>query len=394
MSTNNHVFQIIPTKGNLAPLTAGSTLDDLAIGQIGVFDDKTGLAIDGTSKVNDIFLAVGVDSDGDTVKDSIVTSAGQKIQLVNTRAYTFRAHTAAAPMIFELSDYKARCETDYALKIEFRNQEIYRGQGYNQFTHTYSVRTACCDSCESCEIEDCNELGKLLLEAINADPKGLVIAEPIDPVLNTVIPDVDAFIATHKDVNTDDDPDNDVCMKIRVTSVPIAINKYCSINLKHYHPRQTVLIPSLQEGFYCAGTLTTTQQPAFEEGAGYDLQQKEYQAGGWNGKSGPYRLQTNTGTAKAEIEYLVDKTITYDQFMIAYDQFSVAGWGEHLNNLATIIAVPETDTITSAGLATILDLLLNPLGFDNLTDDVAIADVDPTVVEKTEDATPATDGIA
>ena len=398
MSRNNDVFQILVTKGNEPVLPADSKLEDLKPGQIGVFNSNTNLSIDGSSPVKEFFLAVGVDRDGDGVTEAINTSAGQVIQTRNVRFYDFRPHTAPKPMILELSDYKANCDTDYAVRLEFRNQEIYRRQGYNQFTHTYAVRTACCEDCADCPSGDMNEITKLMMEAMNTDEYGLVTAEAIavdaltiathgtsaDYAVGAVIPleEFDAIIAFNA-VQPDDT--TKVSTKIRMTTNAVAVNNFCSINLKYYHPRQTVIIPSLVEGFNCTGKATITQEAAFEEGSGYDVKQKEYHAGGWNGKPGPYRVSTATGLSKEEFEYFADPKVKYDQLALTYDQFSVGGWQEYLNHLATEIAIPADETTTRDSLVAVLDAIVGPSGFDALSDDAASADVDPTVTEATSD---------
>lgn len=474
MSTNNDVFNVLVTTGDQAVAEKGSDLDALAVGQIGVFNRDTNLAIDGTEQIKDFFIAVGVDKDGDTVKDDIAVSAGQMIQKRNIKEYTFRPHTPALPMIVELTDYLASCDTDYAVRLEFRNQEVYRRQGYNQYSKAYTVRTACCEGCEDCPSGDCQELANLLVTDINNDADDLVLAElfvnqgsieitgePTGDGNITVTANGESQIVAILDADdaagvatkiaaafasstvnlavadgafvyfyplgnsvsnptgtvTYDDTDTTgatadvvnstsvvvtseelaalegVCPGIRMTTKPLAVRNFCNINLKYYHPRQTAIVPALVEGFDCNGTLTTTQEPRMEEGNGYDIKQKEYHAGGWEGNPGPYRVSQATGTA-FNITYLADQTVEYDQFMLAYDQFSVSGWQEHLNNLATIIAIPATDTTTRDALAAILDNLVAPLGLDALADDAAAADVDPANVEATEDKTTDTDGIA
>ena len=49
MSTNNKVFQVLVAKADSAILAAGNTVDDLAVGQIGIFDAETNLSIDKTA---------------------------------------------------------------------------------------------------------------------------------------------------------------------------------------------------------------------------------------------------------------------------------------------------------------------------------------------------------
>lgn len=393
MSRNNDVFKVLVTSGNQAVLAAGSGPDALAIGQIGVFDADTGVSVDATSTPKEFYLAVGVDDDGDAVMDNIEKSAGQKIQRLNTRFYSFRPHTAPQPMIVDVTGYEnAKCDDDYTLRLEFRNQEIYRRQGFNQYTKPYAFRTPCCAG-DATEV-DGNEITKLLVEAINADVDGLVTAVAVArQALTAVTHGVAADLAEGDEVSDADmdaiiaynaaNAGSEVYTDTRITTIPVAINKFCSVNLKYYHPRQTVIIPSLVTGFGCIGSTEIVQEAAMEEGNGYDVQQKEYKSSGWNG-TGPYVLSEATGTAKY-VEYRADKAVKYDQVIVEYDQFSVGGWQEYLNNLSTIVAVPATDTATRDGLVAVLDAFLTPLGFDALADDAALADTDPAVVEPTTD---------
>ena len=157
MSKNNDVSRILVTGAAVAPAGVGTDLDALATGQIGVYDSDTNLAIDvaGAANAREYFLAVKLAS------GSIATSSGQKIQRNQISEYSFRPHTASQPMILQLSNYTANCDTDYAFRLEFRNQESYRRIGYNQFTKTYTVRTNCCDDCDTCPTGDSNEISLL-----------------------------------------------------------------------------------------------------------------------------------------------------------------------------------------------------------------------------------------
>ena len=404
MSINNDVFSVLVTKGDQALPAVGTELSALLPDQIGAFDANTNLAIDGSVPVREFFLAVGLDRDADGAIDDVNKSAGQLIQKRNISFLDYKPHTAGQPQIMELTGYKASCDSDYALKLEFRNQEIYRLQGTNQFTHTYAIKTACCDACETCGTGNCNEITKLMKEAINLDSTGLASAEAIatealtnathgtsvDYAIGKVIIDADLEIL----VAFNNDPANvdaQVCTGLRITSSPLKVNNYCSINLKYFKPRETVILASLTEGFNCNGSITTTQNVAFEQGLGYDIQRKEYVANGWKGEV--YRTSGTTHTA-INVEYFANKTIAYDQFALTYTQSSVAGWKKHLNNLATVIAIPATDKVTRNAMAALLNGL-TPDGFDSLVDDVATSNVDPLVVESVDDLDDhETDGIA
>lgn len=386
MSTNNKVFQVLVTKGNVAPLAKDLPLTSLAVGQIGAFDHSTNLSIDGTAPVKDFYLAVGVDKTGDGTMDDINTSAGQVIQKENVRDLTFRPHTPSAPQIFEITDYTANCETDYTVRFEMRNMQVYMRQGYNQFSKAFSVRTACCGCNVDCPSGSAVELTKLLFHAMNKDADGLFKVEAITGPAGTVITDIDAFAA---------DVDNvDATPGLRITVNGLAVNNFTNVNTSYYNPRQTVIIPSLTGGFDCTGKITVTQQAVAEEGSGYDIKQKEYFAGGWNGRPGPYRVSPATGLAKENFMYFTDASVKYDQFNLVYDQFSTAGWLEYLNNLSTLIAVPQADTVTRNGLGTLLDTLLSGRGFEPLADDASTAVANPATVEKTSSKGKAKDGIA
>jgi hypothetical protein len=395
MSINNDVFTVIVSTGNAALIAAGNPISALAVNQMGFFDAKTNLSI--TTPAREFFIAIGKDTTGGAVVNEIKTSAGQKIQKENIRALSFREHSASQPMIVKVADYAADCDSDYTIRVEFRNQEIYRRQGYNQFTKAYSVRTACCEDCATCPSGDANEITSLLIAEIAIQEDGLLTTNPIarqDMTIAThgvaadysagdviLVADLAVMIAFNA-VQTDDTLK--VYSDIELTSTELAIKAFCAINVAYFKPRQTKLIISLVDGFGCSGAVSTTQDLAYEEGNGYDVQQKEYHAGGWDNNPGPYRVNVSTGLARA-INYDAVVSEQYDQFALTYDQFSVAGWGENLNNLATLVAIPATSTVTRDSFATILDAITSGLGFDPLADDAAAADVDPAVVVPTTD---------
>ena len=329
-------------------------------------------------------------------------SAGSHVQGKNIAFYSFRPYTPGRPMKVLLKDYVANCETEYGVKLELRNQEIYRTQGYNQFTKTYTMKTSCCDGCEpTCPSGDANEITKQLFINISNDPSGLVKANikpragatlpagvTVDAQGNLTLAQVDTIMAANA---AQTDPAKYVYTDLEIETVSQTIQDFCSVSLNYMYPRQTVAILTKVGDFKCSGTVTTTQTAVFEEGAGIDVKQLEYQAKGWT--ESPYRVSTVNGVADNRI-YITDASAKYDVFALTYDQFSLGGWLEYFHNQASIIAIPTADTITRNGLASILDRVAVPQGFDGLTDDAVVANVSTTVVERTTDKTFATDGIA
>ena len=403
MSRNNDVFHLLVTKGNQAVLAKDKKVTELLPGQIGIFNYDTNLSFDATvtAAPKNFYLAVGIDAGNGTTGD-IMKSAGSHVQGKNIAFYSFRPYTPGRPMKVLLKDYVANCETEYGVKLELRNQEIYRTQGYNQFTKTYMMKTSCCDGCEpTCPSGDANEITKQLYINISNDPSGLVKAN-IKPRAGAVLPSgvtvdangnltlaqVDTIMAANA---AQTDPAKYVYTDLEIETVPQTIQDFSAVSLNYMYPRQTVAILTKVGDFKCSGTVATTQTAVFEEGAGIDVKQLEYKAKGWT--ESPYRVSTVNGVADSRI-FVTDANAKYDVFALTYDQFSLGGWLEYFHNQASVIAIPTADTVTRNGVAAILDKVAIAQGFEALADDAAAAVVDSTVIEKTTDKTVATDGIS
>lgn len=488
MATTNPVYQVLVTTGDQAILGIGLRESALAVGQLGIFNFHTGLSVSAASPVGDlkdVYFAVGLNklgSGGGATLEDINKSAGQMIQVRNAKSLTIKGYLAALPKIVDINGISAvRCETDYSIKIEFRNSAVYARNGYNGLVKTFNFRSGCCaDQCTDCGTGDCNEVITGLVNNINADTDALVTAsyivnaitatvaaEPTATGNLTVTVGSTAYIVAIVDADTvttaaakiaaqintqTDSPyratsalgvitiypkantggatttlvyttplagltitpivaatptaiadiaafnlaNPGVCPSIRLTSNALATKSFSNgINVMYDKNRTTDMIVSLvavdsNSGFHCSGgTITNIQDAREEDGEGYDLQQLEYFAGGWNGKPGPYRASTSTGLARNGYEYYAAKGSKYNVLTLTYDQMSVGGWLEYLNNLATIIAIPCASTTTLTGLAAVMDVIFTQFG--PMAGDVAAMDCTNTEVH-TIDA-PATDGI-
>lgn len=403
MSRNNDVFHLLVTKGDQAVLDKDKKVTDLLPGQIGIFNYDTNLSFDATvaAAPRNFYLAVGIDAGNGTTGD-IMKSAGSHVQGKNIAFYSFRPYTPGRPMKVLLKDYVADCETEYGVKLELRNQEIYRTQGYNQFTKTYTMKTSCCDGCEpTCPSGDANEITKQLYININNDPSGLIKANikpragavlpagvTVDAQGNLTLEQIDTIMAANA---AQTDPANYVYTDLEIETVPQTIQDFSAVSLNYMYPRQTVAILTKVGDFKCSGTVETTQTAVFEEGAGIDIKQLEYQAKGWT--ESPYRVSTVNGVADNRI-YITDASAKYDVFALTYDQFSLGGWLEYFHNQASIIAIPTEDFTTKATLVDILDKVAVAQSFEPLVDDAVTSITDPTVIERTTDKTVTMDGIS
>jgi hypothetical protein len=326
-----------------------------------VFNRHTGAALSTTSNVadsNDFFIAVGINRDGGNTLQDLNQSAGQFIQANGVTGYTLRNYSAALPKIVDITNFKIKCDTEYGIKVEFRNSAVYLEYGYTQFTKSWQAVSGCCtEDCVDCDAAgDCVELAGQLIDQINNDPDKLLLAQYIDYTTDPENPVVVAAadVAQWKEDNAD------LCLGIRLTSIPVSMDTYGSINLQYYNPRGTNILVMPNEGFACNVTTTTVQELKYEEGNGIDLQEMEYVAGGWNGKPGPYRVSEVTNSPRKGIEYFASATGKYHQLSLNYDLESQSNFRQYQNNLMTVLAVPCADTTaTLAPLVAILDRILS-----------------------------------
>ena len=366
MSRNNDVFQILVGKTQDTILAAGNYPKDLLPGQVGIFDAKTNVSLDETATPTEFYIGVGIDSDGDGVTDNIAKSAGQYIQTAGVVDLSVRSYNQAVPAIIEIAGYEAVCNTDYALRVEYRNEEIYKRQGTVGFTKTYAFTIE--SNCPDC-VCDNNEITIALVNAVNADVEngyGIAYAITKDALNNGVLTDLSKSYAVGDVISLEDvavvaayNEANDTTFEtaVRIQSLPLTKKDFSSIKMEYYYLRSTAIIASKAVGFGAETTVTTIQVPVNEGGSGYDVKQKEYIAGGWNGNPGAYRQSAVTGLAK-EILYQADFATQYCIFSLTYDQKSLSGWGEYENNLATIICIPMTLTTAIANLKTVLGGIL------------------------------------
>ena len=80
----------------------------------------------------------------------------------------------------------------------------------------------------------------------------------------------------------------------------------------------------------------------------------EYDAGGWNGKPGPYRTY-NDGLAKTGFQYFADSAKNYAVSNVSYDQHSISGWRSDVSYERTVFAA-QTGAVATA-LKALLDLM-------------------------------------
>lgn len=373
MPTNNPVFNVLATAGNQAPLAAGARMDTLKNGQIGVFNVHTGLSVDGSvpGDARDIVIAVGINrtSGGTATAEDISTSAGQVLQVRNTRFLTIKPVVDAIQQIWDISLTQGYVDRDYVLKLVFDSTKQAMVNGYNQVSKSFNAYVDRVSDTVDTTLPS-NVLVQLR-DNINADPEKAVTAYIVDttttPGTAIIVTDIPAWLATGANAGK--------FLSLRLVGNAEARPANGDVYIKYYKSNRTFQ-PILSAGFEVYGAAVQTRTAQIEEGSGYDLKERENFAAGW-GKPGPYRTNAVTGLPNS-VESFVSPAGRYTTIAIGYDQFSVAGWLEHLNNLETKIGIPCADTTTLTGLVTIFDLIFTQ--FQPHTNDAAGMDCTNTNV--------------
>ena len=414
MSRTNDITTVLPAKTGTDLCPKNRAISTLADGMIGIFDANTGLSIDQTTsaadlgKIREIFFALGIGAPVNSMIPKVRKSTGDVIQTRKINTYTYQTVSASRPKIVKIDPgTNANCEQDFLLKVEFKNGELYRTQGFNQFAKTYGITTGACDNCFTCFSGDPNEVVKLMVASINADGEDLITAAAyskqeiavgdvtgLSGDLNAGDPISDAdlmvLVAFNKTVDTVAER---YYSYFTITSSATGLAKYSSINLSYFYMRQTDIIVSTLDGFAFDATTSITQEIVNEEGSGYDLQNQEYHAMG-SGENGPYRVSYTTCIAKDTVEYLVDKTAQYNVINLGYANSFMGETREYdFHGNRTIIAIPIADTTLRSAIITVLDGIVAPLGFNPLTDDVSATSDSGTAVEGIP-ATTLVDGVS
>jgi len=343
MSRNNDVFQVLVVT-EATPAAEDSTLADLAEGAIGAFSYNDNLALDPAAlAAEDFYFAVKIkDLDGN---DDIRKSSGTHIQHKNIVNHTNKVYTAPVEMITNNTMEVIVCGDEIGVKVEIRNQEAYRLNGYNQVVKNYVVPTSECSDCDTdCFDANCAAVLTSLVDLINADPDAVVTASQVAPTATDPLDACEAGTAGY------------VAGKLILTVNPVALKDWCTINLGYFFPHQTEIIVTPLSGF--ADTVIATAM-VYEDGAGYDIKQLEYEAGGWNGNPGPYRVSELVGTAMGDFQFFAVVGTNYDVQQIQHDQVSVSGWRTDSHFERTIIA-SENGAIGTA-MASMVAALLGPV---------------------------------
>lgn len=170
---------LLVAKGNYAVLATGTPIYQadgsisLMPGQLGIFDAKTHTSLNAgnVAAVKDIYIAIGIDTDGDGVSNEVRKVAGDLWNKNRMQNATAEPPRGACPEIWDYMFDCVDCGTDYGLKVQVDSTDLHTYTSpYQLFTYPVNVISEPCDTCgDNCDQADtnCNEIVCKMMDQIN-----------------------------------------------------------------------------------------------------------------------------------------------------------------------------------------------------------------------------------
>ena len=376
MSVNNDVYQVLV--GTEFDTTGGNTIGSLGTSgspavygtpTVGMFDAKTNLSV--TSVAAKFYFAA---RNGEDLSDNSNLTFSPQFCIDPMKIKAMSAMQARPgedqisylagfnPEVTEREIELGKILQTYGMKISVENKKIMKLLGIGAYTKSVFSDKVCFDMAQSIFIDSGTTLksGTDLVQAYQLYKKYAVLLSLYYAINRNEDDYFEAYFvkgtpasgSTHEtltgvfadDVNTfavSEDGGNEVFLVIE--SKPLKKVHFSQINMHYYKDRFTSLEISLIEGFCCGAEIITVQKAAPSVGEGYDVMYREYRAGGWNGRPGPYRTYAVTGLAKDEIVYHADQNKNYNLFSITYEIERIAGWLDHRSWVTVEIALDASE---------------------------------------------------
>ena len=335
---NNPVFQVLVVS-NTSALAAGGKLEELAVGQLGLFNADTNLAVDPNGAFPDKFyFAVGIPNAAGTLGD-IRKSTGEYIRKSKINTAYSQLPVAAASQVhtIALAGFVPAANKDYVFRLTFMSANTMYMQGFNHPVKSFVVSTGTV-------APNLATFQDLIVAEVNKDVEGLVVASKNS---------------------------TNVIFTIGAEDKTATLG---GLNPKYAFLRQFKTTLSIGGDFEIGQYTVTTTGPVYEQGSGYDIAQMEYIAGGWNGDPGIYRTGEINGLIGFNTPIFAVAGTKYWTLRLNYEFESHSGGNlEYSNQLETLIAIPNT-----AGYAALIAVLVDAINAHNPVSGEVVAPVTTT----------------
>ena len=336
---NNPIFQVLVVS-NTGICTTGYGLDQLAVGQLGLFNADTNLAIDPNGAFPDkVYWAVGIANAAGTLGD-IRKSAGEYIKKgkINTAFSQASVTEAAQVTTIDFTGFVPVKDKDYSFRFNFMNNDSMYMHGFDHPTKPFVVST---------DPNTAPTLANFIIDCaaeINKDTEKVITA-----------------VATATTL-------------VLTFAIDEKVDLLGGLNPKYRALRPYKVTVSVGGDFIPSNYSITTVEPVYSQGLGYDIAQLEYLAGGWNGHPGIYRDSSLTGLIGHSTKIFADIAAKYWTVNFNYEFESHSGGNlPYSNQLETLIAIPET-----GAYSTLIALLTDAINAHNPVSGTVAAPVTTT----------------
>jgi len=387
------VTSVLVTKGDQPIVAVGTTIDQILPGQIGFFDEY-GVAVDATTvlDISKLMLAVGTNKGTLTgaQADGYITSAFRHIDLTDRYIANAKCYSPSQDEKWIVSGFDICCDKTYTLRVNVQSGMLYNFRGFLGLERSHTVKARCCKtSCATCDpvevTPDCKQLVIDLYHNINTAANVYYKAEYVD-ITNPAAP----VVLTEAAVLALTDCDN---LGLQLETIPEKMAEYCCIDLNDYYRKAVKLELKFTDELECVAKAERIQEVALEQNSGEQVWQvfEEYALIQQAAPTSWYQFSHLTPLPISHPKGIVDKSEKYTVVNIQHDSTFHNSHHSFVNRFNTIIAIPCTDSATTAAVAALLDAAIAKRGQEKLatvlgtcgcsTAPIEVSDIDDTKVD-------------
>jgi hypothetical protein len=316
LSDNKQLFNV------KAIAAAGLAPDAIPEGQFAIVDESTNLTV------------APVDFDSLPEKFRFVSKLNGKVyysfdtidksccKIDNSIAKEYQAEQVN---MWETTIEHCDCINGFQLVVNIDEQSLIQRDGLTWTHRDFVVDVApeellChCDCSGKHPTYENNVITKVLAEKVNALNSPFYEAEVRNADDDTVVADVDAFIAANEAVNTDDDETNDgPKLKLVIKGKVQPAGSYKDLEANYVYPRGVRLNPVIQLNGDKSIQFTQIQALQYEIGAGYDLRAEEFECMSLYTNLNFYP-QLSDGLASGDLVYQFENNTNYNTVSFEFD---------------------------------------------------------------------------
>ena len=298
---------------NVKEIAYNKTVDELTDGQMGIFPSDSDTSIASGGPLPDNFYIV-LNHKGKFLHSF---SDIEKATIINA---VKKDYTPERVNVWKGIIDNCKCFDNVKLILNIDDFD-YTDKYKSDFVVEVMPNELDCEECDEHPVYHNHVWTKYVYEAAKAK-NSQYYEVSVEDESGNAIADIDAFIATNKADNTDDDDTNDSeKLVLVITAKAKPAPAYNDLDQDYEYPRSIRLHPALFVDDKAVVSFTETQTVIFEVGAGPDMRAMEFDNFGyytkvtghprWSGFQNPdmsYQFENDKQYSTVSIEYMTDKT--------------------------------------------------------------------------------------